>query len=104
MKVESCSVRIRFVQDREVTLLFLDEQLDTVPFERLNQLRLSRRETEVLGWIAEGKSNPEIAEILGIKVGTVKTHLERIYDKLGLDHRHAAMSLALEVLGNRGQT
>ena len=99
VKEESSSIVIRLVQDRDTTLLILEEHLDTLPLDRLNHLGLSRRETEVLGWLARGKSNPEIAEILGIRVGTVKTHLERIYDKLGVDHRHAAMSLALEMLG-----
>jgi DNA-binding CsgD family transcriptional regulator len=42
-------------------LLFLEENSTEVPAEQLAHLGLSRRETEILGWIVHGKSNPEIA-------------------------------------------
>lgn len=54
--------------------------------------KLTLRENEVLRWIADGKSNQQIAEILGISVGTVRKHIERIFDKLGVDNRAAAAS------------
>ncbi len=54
---------------------------------------LTRREREVLFWVARGKSNAEIAAILGIKSATVGKHLERIYPKLGVENRTAAISL-----------
>lgn len=60
------------------------------------QLRLSRRETEILGWVAQGKTNPEIGTILGISHRTVQKHLERIYGRLGVENRHAAMSVAMQ--------
>ena len=103
LKVERASscIRLRVMREGDTTLLFLDEHFHQLPVERLRQLGLSPRETEVLRWMTQGKSNPEIAEILAIGVGTVKTHLERIYDKLGVDHRYAAMSRALEVLGTK---
>jgi LuxR family transcriptional activator of conjugal transfer of Ti plasmids len=44
---------------------------------------LSRRETQVLVWLARGKTVPEIASILDISIGTTKTHLERAKVKLG---------------------
>jgi DNA-binding NarL/FixJ family response regulator len=49
------------------------------PPERLTQFGLSRRETEILGWIVHGKTNPEIATILSISVRTIHKHVERIY-------------------------
>jgi DNA-binding CsgD family transcriptional regulator len=58
--------------------------------------RLSPREAEVLHWIAEGKSNPAIAVILGVALGTVKQHVERILAKLGVENRAAAAALARE--------
>lgn len=57
---------------------------------------LSSRETEILGWVARGKSNATIAEILGISAHTVDAHLRQIYLKLGVYDR---MSAALRGLG-----
>jgi len=54
---------------------------------------LSARESEVLHWLAQGKTNAEIATILDISPGTVKRHLENIYPKLGVETRHAATVL-----------
>jgi LuxR family transcriptional regulator/LuxR family quorum-sensing system transcriptional regulator CciR len=51
---------------------------------------LSSRETEVLAWVARGKSNSLIGEILGISTHTVDTHLRRIYLKLGVFDRISA--------------
>jgi DNA-binding CsgD family transcriptional regulator len=59
---------------------------------------LSAREAEILGWVVEGKTNPEIGVILGISRRTVHKHLEHIYSRLGVENRHAAMSLALNQL------
>jgi DNA-binding CsgD family transcriptional regulator len=52
--------------------------------------RLTAREAEILHWLAEGKRNAEIATILGISAATVKTHVERILGKLGVESRAAA--------------
>ncbi|MBL9200236.1 MAG: helix-turn-helix transcriptional regulator [Opitutaceae bacterium] len=60
---------------------------------------LTPREAEALIWVAQGKTNPEVAGILGISAHTVRTHLERIFAKLGVETRHAAGLRALEVLG-----
>lgn len=62
---------------------------------------LSNRETEVLSWVSKGKSNGDIAVILGISAHTVKHHMEKIFTKLGVENRHAAMLCALQpYLGN----
>ncbi len=60
---------------------------------------LTPRESDVLIWVAQGKTNPEIATILGIRPYTVRTHLERVFLKLGVETRHAAGLRAMEVLG-----
>lgn len=57
---------------------------------------LTPREVEVLHWLAEGKSNAEIATILGIASGTAKQHVERILAKLGVENRTAAAALVRE--------
>lgn len=73
--------------------------LPSVPRSELDaiaDLGLTRREAEVLRWVAEGKTNGETAIILGLSPATVKTHLERIYGKLGVEGRHAASRLVFE--------
>lgn len=51
------------------------------------QIKLSPREKEILEWVARGKSNASIAEILGISAHTIDTHLRRTYDKLDVTDR-----------------
>jgi DNA-binding CsgD family transcriptional regulator len=50
------------------------------------------RETEILRWLAEGKSNYEVGCILGISAATVKNHLQRIYRALGVSNRAHALA------------
>jgi DNA-binding CsgD family transcriptional regulator len=61
---------------------------------------LTPRECEVLVWISKGKSNRDIAEILGLSPRTVNKHLEQIYAKLGVENRTAAAAIAMELLLN----
>jgi LuxR family maltose regulon positive regulatory protein len=58
---------------------------------------LSERELEVLGLVAEGLSNREIADKLFLSVGTVKTHVHNIYGKLGVSGRPQAIARAREL-------
>ena len=62
------------------------------------QLSLTERESEVLNWIANGKSNRDIALILEMSPRTVNKHLEQIYPKLGVENRTAAAAIALKVM------
>jgi len=64
------------------------------------QLDLTERESEVLFWIANGKTNREAAEILAMSPRTVNKHLEIIFPKLGVENRTAAAGIALKVLAN----
>jgi DNA-binding CsgD family transcriptional regulator len=68
--------------------------------EQLETLGLTPREAEILLWVAQGKTNPEIATILGIGLTTVKKHLEATFAKLGVENRTSAAALALEKLGS----
>jgi len=62
--------------------------------DRLSHAALTPRETEVLTWLARGKTNRDIAEILGMSHRTVNKHLEHIFEKLGVETRAAAAALA----------
>lgn len=57
---------------------------------------LSGREIDVLALVADGLSNPQIAERLGISAQTVKTYLDRVFAKLGVTDRTAAVRRALQ--------
>ncbi len=59
---------------------------------------LTPRETEVLTWLSKGKTNRDIAEILGMSPRTVNKHLEHIFQKLGVETRSAAAALASRTL------
>ena len=65
---------------------------------QLEPLGLTAREAEVLFWVARGKTNDEIAIVLGIGRTTVKKHLESTFVKLGVENRTAAAAIALEQL------
>jgi len=58
---------------------------------------LTDREREVLDWVVEGKTNPEIAIILDISARTVQKHLERVFQKLSVETRTAAAMRAVEL-------
>ena len=53
---------------------------------------LTQREMDVLEWVARGKTNRDVAEILGMSPRTVNKHLEHIYEKLGVETRTAAVA------------
>jgi len=64
------------------------------PAARLADAALTPRETEVLSWLAKGKTNRDIGDILGTSPRTVNKHLEHIFEKLGVETRAAAAALA----------
>ena len=69
--------------------------------EPLMSLGLTPRVAEVLLWVAQGKTNADIATILGISEWTVKKHVLEIFEKLGVETRTAASLRAIEVLSSR---
>lgn len=60
-----------------------------------DEFGLTRREREILAWVARGKTNSEIAQILWIAPSTVRKHLENIFPKLGVRTRTAAVTRLL---------
>lgn len=66
----------------------------------LDSLGLTARETEVLTWIAQGKTNYEIGVILSASTGTICKHVERILCKLRVKNRTSAAAIAFATLTN----
>lgn len=66
--------------------------------EPLLALGLTPRAAEALLWLAQGKTNSDIATIMGVTESTVKKHVQEMFDKLGVETRGAAAVRALEVL------
>ena len=88
------AIRARLARHHERTR----KQPDFTSTAPLRALGLTEKESEVLLWVAQGKSNAEVALILGISEATVKKHLEHIFGKLGVEKRGAASLSALEAL------
>jgi DNA-binding CsgD family transcriptional regulator len=86
-------LRIDSLGGRPAALL-LTERLASLSREALRGLGLSAREAEVLSCVALGHANSEIARQLSVSLGTVKRHLEHIYEKLGVHTRTAAAAVA----------
>ncbi|WP_421981898.1 response regulator [Roseibium sp.] len=63
-----------------------------------DRFELTQREAEVLIWIAKGKANKDIGEILGLSPRTVNKHLEQIFVKLGVENRASAAVRAAEII------
>jgi DNA-binding NarL/FixJ family response regulator len=100
LELEAQGRRLRFTL-HEATgdgewLLVLREADDAAVVEALMlAFRLTTREAEVLYWVGKGKTNKDIGDILGSSPATVKKHLEHVYEKLGVETRTAAVSVAL---------
>lgn len=82
----------------ETMLLLTLASRDSAATERLRQVALTPRETEVLSWLAKGKTNRDIADILGMSHRTVNKHLEHVFEKLGVETRSAAAAIAGKLL------
>jgi DNA-binding NarL/FixJ family response regulator len=80
-------------------VLLKEEKLPSFSIASLELLGLTRREAEVLFWVTKDKSNAGIARVLGCCEGTVRKHLEHLYEKLGVQTRTGAVMVALEKLG-----
>ena len=100
-------LRIRFSKGERSgdLLLILDEirhaELTSMP---MAQFSLTPREHDVLGWLAKGKTNRDIAEILGMSPRTVNKHLEHIFVKLGVETRSAAVALTVGIRRSESET
>lgn len=92
---------LRFIEKRDQTRFSLRIIVNspTAGAQTLqNRLSITKRESEVLFWLANGKSNKEIAEILSMGVRTVNKHLEQVFPKLGVENRTAAAGVAIRLL------
>ena len=89
---------VRHLCNAETCHLFLEEQPTARQAAAFAPLGLTRREIEVLQWVAQGKTNMEIGSILGLSHRTVQKHLEHIYQKLGVETRTTATVRALKML------
>jgi DNA-binding CsgD family transcriptional regulator len=63
---------------------------------------LTDREAEVLFWVAQGKTSPEIGVILTAATTTIKKHVQNILSKMGVENRLAAALVAKELLSSHG--
>ncbi|BAT59575.1 alkaline phosphatase synthesis transcriptional regulatory protein PhoP [Variibacter gotjawalensis] len=98
----SASIQLTFVaHSGPEEILLRVRQVETQAGEAKLQQKfaLTRREAEVLFWIAQGKANRDIASILGMSPRTVNKHLEQVFFKLGVENRTMAASAALRALG-----
>jgi DNA-binding NarL/FixJ family response regulator len=73
--------------------------MDVLPSfrQRPSSHGLTKRESEVLGWMARGKTDPEIAMILEARRRTIEKHVEHILAKLGVENRTTAALVASEM-------
>lgn len=88
------------VSAQENLLRLIDRQQDSDATERLREaFGLTGREADVMLWIANGKTNREIGQILDMSPRTVNKHLEQVFRKLGVENRTAAAAAAIRCLG-----
>ena len=93
---------VQILRDRSGQFVLLSERKVRIAPADIASLGLSPRETEVLAWLAHGKSNAEIAGILGLSPATIKHCLERVYGKLDVGTRAAATAVAVAAAGTAG--
>ncbi|WP_046114638.1 response regulator transcription factor [Aquincola tertiaricarbonis] len=85
-------------------LIVLREANDAAMLEGMMlAFKLTAREAEVLYWVVKGKTNRDVGDILGASAATVKKHLERVYEKLGVETRTAAAALAIQRVRQLGR-
>lgn len=82
------------LRPNEFLLRLAKDSGSETPQEFYSELGLTTREAEVLSWLSKGKTNRDIAQILGLSPRTVDKHLEQIYAKLGVENRTAAAAIA----------
>lgn len=95
---QTSRLAVRLLVEKKERYLFFEEVVIQPTFEEFKQVGLTDREAEVLGWVAQGKSNEDTAAILKVCSQTVKKHLERIYSALGVTNRTEAALKAHDIL------
>jgi DNA-binding CsgD family transcriptional regulator len=93
---QSLNIRLACTNNRTVHVLFLRAEDPTLQLKKLSSLGLGPRATEVLYWLAKGKTNREIGIILGARSRTIEKHVEGILAKLCVENRVAAALVATQ--------
>ena len=90
--------------DDDGWLVVLRESSDASMIEAMTlAFPLTAREAEVLYWVAKGKTNKDIADILSLSPRTVTKHLEHVFEKLGVETRTAAAGMAMNKVPQLGR-
>lgn len=89
------------VRTPKTEIIFINKEIEVlnkvylcINQEEVNRLKISKRELEVLGLMAQGLSNQEIADQLFISLNTVKTHVSNTFEKLEVKRRTQAVEMA----------
>lgn len=82
-KLINQAINDRFLVNYAADINIFEEYPDTLPYKILRQTKITRRELECLGWIAQGKTMEETAGILNISPRTIKAHITSTKEKLG---------------------
>ena len=77
---------------------YKEPSVESDPLEIFQQYGLTRREVELLAWVAQGKSYSEFGILFNLLPKTVSTHLAHLYTKLGVNSRIGAVSWLREVM------
>ncbi len=85
-------------EEDEYLLKIQSPNVEIDPIILEERLSITSREAEVLLWLAHGKTNREIAEILEMSPRTVNKHLEQMYPKIDADNRTVAASVAIQTI------
>lgn len=101
IKTESSPIKIRYfkaINEQEHLLKVLGQGLNFDANILEQSLPITKRESEVLLWVAHGKTNKEIGEILSLSPRTINKHLEQLYQKIHVENRASATSVAIQAL------
>jgi DNA-binding CsgD family transcriptional regulator len=77
---------------------------EPVPADSKPQEKLTKRQVQILNWVQQGKTNFEIAVILGVSPLTVKNHLQKLFKRLDVHNRTQAVAKRLADTGTSGLT
>jgi DNA-binding CsgD family transcriptional regulator len=97
---ECGTITIRFLwggKEQDQDMIIMEEERADSASALIHSSKLTRRETEILAWLSQGKTNAEIGLALSISPRTVKKHLEHIYSKLRVHRRSAALVQSLRL-------
>ena len=93
-------IRVASLKERVGFVLLLRAEDPAFALAKLRSLGLGARPTEVLYWVAKGKTNKEIGTILSMATETVKAHLKDIYSRLAVKNRATAAVMTSELLAS----